>query len=1828
MFIKKKSLAILLISFLFVNIFHSCKKKETAQEIQSNYHLEYFSGDGLSVHEPFLAQFDFEILQDTLSKIDLLDHCQIKPKIAGKWYFSDSKTIAFKPETHFDFAKQYEVKIKLKGLHSQFGNNQKDFETSFKTRELSFRVNYKETQSYNKKYQYVLGKVEFSDAVKNSEAQKIIEAQIENQSIAIKWIGHKDLSNKYHEFKLDSLTRTDADQKVKISWDGNAINVEEKGNLEVVIFAKNVFKAVSARIENKESNAILVNFSEKLKKNQNLSGLIKLGRIKFTTKTEGNNLFIYPKGLISNNIHLTINKNIKNIDGVALKKTFKQTIQFNPEQPQIRIKNNGNILTSINQSMIYFEAISLKKVDIQIIKIPNENMLQFFQDNSYAGTSRIKYVGNPVVKKTIDISTNNFTWTTHAIDLNKMTRLDENALYRVEFFIRPEYNQICDIEAKDFKTRFDQEDYNSPTESSHWDMYDDYYYAHYKWRERNDPCKLSYYLKRRNALTSKNIYKSDIGITAKKGTNDLKVVLLNIIDNSAIGNAEVKIYNFQKKLIAISRTDANGIARFDEIKSHISFVEAISGHDKNYLRLMDGRSLSLSRFDVGGMSEKGNLKGFIYLNRGVRRPGDKIEVNFVLQENKNDLPKGTPITFEFYDPKGKLISRKTQGKLATNHYHQTFSTNIEDITGNWMVKTTVGNAVFSKNVKVETIKPNRLKIALDLPKKLNSDDQNKTINGQVKWLHGAIANNLQVHSELTFSRKKLNIKGFNAYHFENEYRTFNARKYPIFQGKSGNDGKFAFTLNLKNHYNFPGMMRGHLSSRAYEKGGDFSMSMSSFDYSPFKQYVGILIPKGDKSRNMLLTDKKHTLEFALATENGKAVANKNIEIKIYKVNWKWWWEKRADNFVSYASGNALNPKFKKIIKTNSKGIAQMPFEIKYPEWGRYLVVAKDLSAKNGHIATKTLNIDWPGWAGKSKKLDPTFASILNFTTDKEKYQTGETAQLTVPSAEGGKLIVSIEKGKEILDIQMHPTVAGKTQVNIPIRSDFSPNVYLNVSLVYPQENKKSDLPIRLFGVKPISVYNPATALNPVIDMQDEIKPEEEFELEIAEQDGKEMNYTIAVVDDGILDLTNFRTPNPWNHFYSKEALGVKSWDVYDDIIGAYTGKLNQVFAVGGDGSAGAANNKKAKRFKPVSIHLGPFNLKAGEKQKHKIKMPRYIGSVRTMVVATNTAKKAYGKSNKTVTVKKPLMVLSSAPRKFVKGDIFKLPVTVFAMKSSVKKVKVSLKTNDFIEIVGESSKTIKFSKEGDQIVEFDCKVKSKTGNAKIEIFAKSGRHKAQEKISIYTDNPNKKLVKTSSITLAANESKEIPIEYFGEDGTNRVGLEFSSIPPLNLGKRLDYLIRYPYGCLEQTTSNSFPQLFLEHIKELTNGQKVNIQNHMKKAINKIARMQKDNGSLGYWSSNSYYNTWSNIYAGHFMLTAEKKGYQLPYSFRDKYLSFLYNTISNKEDIRLSKAYALYVLAFADKPNVSAMNKMREQNHFNDLSLAWLALAYQEIGQEKIAKSILSRVQISDWNSYSTHTYGSSLRNKAILLLANKKLKNNSQATSLAKEISDQLVSNKWYSTQTTAFSLMALAEFASAENSSMKFEYRLDGNPLATVNTKTKIYSVDSKNAKKVTLKNLNNGPLYIQKKLEGIPVLGNEIALSNKLSINTYPLDENNKVIDLTKVKQGTTFSFKIIVKNNDKNKVENIALTQLFPSGWEILPSYKINSFFDGQADFVDTRDDRVNAFFSLKAGQSKTFKIRLNASYKGTYYFSGTHAEAMYDNSYSAKKKGYFVSVIGNE
>ncbi len=593
------------------------------------------------------------------------------------------------------------------------------------------------------------------------------------------------------------------------------------------------------------------------------------------------------------------------------------------------------------------------------------------------------------------------------------------------------------------------------------------------------------------------------------------------------------------------------------------------------------------------------------------------------------------------------------------------------------------------------------------------------------------------------------------------------------------------------------------------------------------------------------------------------------------------------------------------------------FQIKYPDWGRYLITAAD--RQGGHRTGKIVYIDWPNWAGRGQKDMAGGANVLSFAPDRPEYKVGETVTLTIPTPKKGRALVSIESGSRVLRTAWIDATGTETRHTLHGHGRHGPQC-LRLRDAAPAARPDRQRPphphVRCGAGQGRRSRNAPQASSSNAPRSSSPRPR--AASRVREASGKAMTYTLAVVDEGLLGLTRFATPNPWDHFYAREALGVKTWDVFDHVLGAYGGR-HGAHAGHRRRRAGRqqASSKRANRFPPMVRFLGPFRLERGAVNSHKVDIPQYVGAVRVMVVAGRNG--AFGAADKSVFVRRPLMLLATLPRVLGPQEKVALPVSVFALEPTVKNVTVSVTTSGPLTVVGPSSKKLAFSTTGDELVSFDLTTKPALGIGRVVIRAVSGTEKAEQKIELDVRMPTVRTVDVLGSKLKANERWQPSVTLPGLPGTNEVTLEVSRIPPIDLGRRVEYLLAYPHGCVEQTTSAAFPQLFLHRLLELSPEQRSRIEANVKVAIERLKAFQTSEGGIGYWPGDNDSNDWSTNYAGHFLLEARKGGYLIPPGVLEQWQGFQRRRarawVSHAGQPELTQAYRLYTLALAGAPEL-------------------------------------------------------------------------------------------------------------------------------------------------------------------------------------------------------------------------------------------------------------------------------------------------------------------------
>lgn len=1886
----------LLVLFLAISVWQSCSKKSAA-DFDSDFSLykDYISGFSsgfVSVHSDFRVQLAFN-KTDWKPNQELDDDLfDVSPRVSGKVVALSNNTIAFIPKEKLEQNTLYQITLHLSKITDKVPAALADFNFSVKTIKQDFIVNTLDLQSYDKDSYYLNGTIKTADNLSFEEAQKLLKVTQNGDELKISYDKATSTATEF-KFTIEKIKRFEDDSEITIAWDGDDADIDQEGAVQYLIPGKNQFKVVDIKIGDENNQSLLINFSEPLKRDQDFKGLVAIENtrnLKFATM--GNLLKVFfsneakngevDKGNAAETVAVDtaaavvdsvavaaavdtvataaavevveeetevqsfagsklveVFQGIESEYGYKMKQAYSEKMLFEQIKPGVKLLKSGTILPSSNNLKLNFQAANLNAVDVRIYKIYKNNIMQFLQDNALNGARNLRQVGQSVAKSTIELKQNNILdyskWNTYALDISKIVTPEPGAIYRVEFSFKKQYSLYkCGGESQneDEANADDAEEENEDDVNYSGGNYDYYYYEEDSdYRESLDPCTDYYFYS--NTTVGTNILASDLGVIAKRGSDKSVVIAVSdIVSTNPVSGATVKLYNYQQQPIADSCTDGDGMVSF-QLEKFAYFAIVTKGNQSTYVKLDDELSLSVSNFDVSGETLQKGLKGYLYGERGVWRPGDSLYLSFILNDNANKLPDNHPIKIRVNDPRGKTVYQSVQKGNALSHYKFVVPTESSAPTGSWEAVVSVGGARFYKSLKIETIKPNRLKIKNSFNEPILSAARNNVNNIQVLWLHGAVAKDLKTEVQAKFSQQVTTFKGLDKYVFDDPTRSFSTEEINIFSGKVDGNGRATIPIKPVIQGQAPGMLKAAFITKVYENGGDVSTDVASASYSPYQTYVGVKAPEPNKY-GLLETGKNNRFDLVTVNENGKLRPRQSLDVRVYRLESRWWWDATNDNLSNYSSSTSTIAYKNFKVTTDAAGRASVAFAVDENDWGNYLIRVSDING--GHATGTRVYIDSPYWSARSKNTDGESANMLRFSTNKEKYTVGETAKIFFPSSEGGRALISVENGTKVIKTVWARTQKGETTVDLPITGEMAPNVYLNISLLQPHASTKNDSPIRMYGIMPIEVTDKSTILEPLIAMPDVLRPEQSINVKVSEKQGKAMTYTIAVVDDGLLDLTRFKTPNAWDSFYTREALGVRTWDIYDDVIGAYGGKVNQVFAIGGDADLGGGKAKKANRFKPVVMYFGPFELGKGGSKTHQIKLPKYIGSVRTMVVAANKEKSAYGMAEKTTQVKSPLMVLASLPRKISPSENVTIPVTLFATEKNIKNVSVQIKTNNAVRVLGKASQTVAFTQPDEKMAYFNLSVGSVTGIGKVQIIASSGREKSTYDVEVDVMNPNPVTTTYTDVVIEPNSTQKIDWNLFGVTGSNQSKIEISSVPTIDFGRRLNYLIQYPHGCVEQTTSAVFPQLYLSDVLDLDAAYKQRIQKNVMAGIKKLGNFQLPNGGFSYWQGNTDADDWGTSYAGHFLIEAEKKGYVLPINFKNKWIAYQKKAakqwrFEKQYGNDLAQSYRLYTLAIAGSADLASMNRLRETTGISNESKLRLAAAYAVIrqnaaGMSLLGKSFIDEQQAADYYYY----YGSAERNRAMVLetlvLLGQKQKAFAMATKLAKDLSG----NQWMSTQTTAYGLYAMAKFAQGSGSKGVSAQYDNGGKTVVINTNKTIAQrnlVLRSGKNSLSIKNNRNNTLFVRVLNSGILPVGKEKPVQNNLSAGVVFKDRKGKVISVGQIAQGTEFIAEATITNRKNERVENVALSQILPSGFEIVNT-RYTEFGEATAnvaDYIDIRDDRANYYFSLRGGETRTFKILLNASYLGKYYLPGLQCEAMYDHDFLARTKGQWVTVV---
>jgi uncharacterized protein YfaS (alpha-2-macroglobulin family) len=866
--------------------------------------------------------------------------------------------------------------------------------------------------------------------------------------------------------------------------------------------------------------------------------------------------------------------------------------------------------------------------------------------------------------------------------------------------------------------------------------------------------------------------------------------------------------------------------------------------------------------------------------------------------------------------------------------------------------------------------------------------------------------------------------------------------------------------------------------------------------------------------------------------------------------------------------------------------------------------------------------------------------------DKEKYEIGEEAKILFSTPFSGKLLVTVER-ESIIDYYYLETDKKAADLSIKVEEEFLPNVYITATAIRPMKDNSIPLTVAR-GFAPLMVEKASNKINIEILAAKESRSKIKQNIKIKSNPNTEL--TVAVVDEGILQITDYKTPDPYGYFYQKRALEVYDYDLYPFLFPEIISGSSSYAGDGGYDLNKRVNPLSNKRVNLVAFWSGIVKTNAQGEYNFNINIPQFSGSLRIMAAAYESNK--FGSSDASMKVADPVVISAALPRFASPGDTIIMPVTLSNTTTKSATAKVNVKSsNANIKVVGSDNTSVSMNANAETQAVFKLVAAPAIGESKVQISVTAMNETFTDETNL-TVRPASGLIKESDGgSIKAGETKKLNVNTGFIASSVSSKLIISKMPAVEFSKNIAELVRYPHGCAEQTISAAFPQIYFSDLAKALGQERkptrYNPEYNVREAIKKLSGMQQYNGGITYWQGGNYDSWWASVYAAHFFFEAKKAGYDVNSDIYNNLLNYLLLKVKDKatqeywyydRDGKLQKEiyasqeimYSLFILSLNGKADIPTMNYYKSQLSFlSPDSKYMLASSYALIGDLASYNAVLPKEfgEMKSARSFGGSFY-SYKRDLAISLYTLLEADpNNSQIGIMVKHLSEEMKRDSWYSTQENSFAILALSKFANkAANSTATATVNINGKNAGSLNDKSLIITQNIDN-QTVAISTGGNGTLYYFYEIEGIsPKVENIKEEDSYLKVRKTFYDRFGHELTGNTFKQNDLVVVKISVNSIGAKVVDNVAISDLLPACFEIenprLTAEREMEWIKAQAtpDYMDIRDDRISFFGTVcnysyysNATNSTNYYYMLRVVSKGTYQMGPVSADAMYNGEY---------------
>ncbi|MGA3286048.1 MAG: alpha-2-macroglobulin [Bacteroidota bacterium] len=1342
--------------------------------------------------------------------------------------------------------------------------------------------------------------------------------------------------------------------------------------------------------------------------------------------------------------------------------------------------------------------------------------------------------------------------------------------------------------------------------------------------------------------TSKLVSLSDIGLIVKRSEQELIVFAVSLSDNHPMSGVNINLISTNNQTMASVKTDGDGLAKFYDFAKlsedfTLKLITAERDNDFNFLNLSDYR-IETSRFDVSGKNDiQGLYDAFLYGDRNLYRPGEKIYASGIVRSLTNTSLENMPVKVEIYNPRAYMVTElqtklNEQGSFEINY--QTLET---APTGEYRIDLRTGDGIFltSYKVSVEDFVPDRLKVSVKPSTESARAGEEITYDLLALNFFGPPASGRNVEFEATFEPQPYRSKRFPEFWFADQgAKAYSANPY-VEKLETDKEGKASVSFKIPSEVTATGVLSLKGLFSVFDESGRPVHQITRTTVYPKEYFMGI--------RNYLdyyvAPNSPLKVQLIAVDPDDKPIKDFKAHVEIIRREWHSVLRMSQNNTLRYVSEQ------REIVdETRDVVLKETPTDFLFTvkRSGDYVLhVSK--SGEEGYNQISFYAYSWGSTDMTSFEIDP--EARVDIVLDKSSYAPDEKAKVLFQTPFSGKLLVTVERNKiysyKYLDVEKN-----SASMEINIEEQFLPNVYISAVLF----RKVKDLNIPLMaghGFVPLMIEKPSNKLNVVIDAPEKIRPRTKQKVKVSIPNEKNVFLTLAAVDEGICQVKNYRTPDPYSYFYAKKALETETFDFFRDLIPEPKKKSS---TGGGDFEKQRSlqvNPLSVKRFKPVALWSGIVKTNSDGNVEITLDIPDFSGELRMMALAYKNER--YGSAQKSMKVADPVVLSPALPRFLSPGDVITMPVTVFNTTDKPVSLKLEVVTEGGISAVQQSA-SLDIEANQEKFAPFTLKASDQIGKAAVKVQTRALGEKIESVTELAVRPISPFVVECTSGFAEAGKvvTAEIPDVFLPYGRHGHVVL--SPFPVANFAKELKHLVGYPHGCLEQTTSKAFPQIFLRDIALLLDPsiiEKGSPSYFVNEAINKISGMQLANGSFSYWPGGDYTNEWATVYATHFLVEAKKAGYAVGDGILNPALNFIktvardrktydYYYYGNNQTLvkRIAdktSIYALYILALAGQPDQTLMNFYRTSKSLltNDTQYL-LAGAFALSGDRKAYLEILPPQFVTEEaGRTSGGCFDSPIRATGLML--NVLLEtdpNNPNIGRYMEYLSGLFKKYYWYTTQEEAFALLGFGKAARrAGGVKVKGSVTIGGKQIAYDGGNKKI-SIDQFGGN-VTISLQGEGRIYYSIVQEGIRKDGKVRIEDKNLRMRRQFFDRLGNAASLDGIKQNSLLIVKLTIQS-DINDLENVAISDLLPAGFEIEnPRLAENSQYSFTADadqpvYVDIRDDRINYYTNFENDREKKFYYLVRAVTRGEFNYAPVVGEAMYDADYYSASGGGKVRI----